>query len=211
MSGVSARRDICFKQTAERDLLADIALPAGGEWRNTVILHVHGGVWNRGERTFFDDRCHAFAERGFPSLTVDYRWSGEATYPAALHDVQSAVRWVRTEEPCGTTSQRVILCGHSAGAHLTALVAASEKRRDPPVDGYGDTPCSVDGLVCFDGPYDLLGAEENSETADFMGGQPTDVPQLYREASPPEQVTSEHPPTLLYHAKDDEWLTLRET
>lgn len=211
MGSVTAKRGSRFKRTSERDLLANIFLPPGDDWRGTVVVLVHGGVWNRGDRSFFDDRCRALAERGFPSLTVDYRLAGEATYPAALLDVKSAVRWIRSERPFGTDPRRVVLCGHSAGAHLAALTATTATTGPTPDDGYEDATSTVDGLVCFDGPYDLLGAAEGSETADFMGGQPTEIPERYREASPRERVTSAHPPTLLYHAEDDEWLTLRET
>lgn len=211
MEDVTSKRKVRFKQTPERDLFANVFLPASDDWRRTVLVHVHGGVWNRGDRSFFDDRCRALAAKGFPALTVDYRLSGEATYPAAAEDVKSAVRWVRSEEPFGITPRRIVLCGHSAGAHLAALTAATPNAEPTPDDEYEGTATAVDGLVGFDGPYDCLGAEEDGETADFLGGSPTEIPDRYRHASPRERVTSAHPPTLLYHAKDDEWLTLRET
>jgi acetyl esterase/lipase len=211
MENVTAKREVRFKRTPERDLFANAFLPSTDDRRRTVVVHVHGGVWNRGDKSFFDDRCRALAAAGFPALTVEYRLSGEATYPAALRDVESAVRWVRSEEPFGTTPRRIVLCGHSAGAHLAALTAATADSGPTPDDDYGDTPTTIDGLVGFDGPYDCLGAEEDGETADFLGGSPTEIPDRYRAASPRERVTSAHPPTVLYHATDDEWLTLRET
>lgn len=211
MSGVSTHRDVRFKRTPERDLYANAFLPSGDDWRDTVVVHVHGGVWNRGDRSFFDDRCRALAERRLPAVTVDYRLSGEATYPAALNDVKSAVRWVRSERPFGTTPQNLVLCGHSAGAHLAALTAATGDTGPTPEDEFEETASTVDGIVCFDGPYDLLGAAEGSETAEFMGGDPTEIPERYRDASPRERVTEAYPPTLLYQAEDDDWLTMRET
>ncbi|SDK71463.1 alpha/beta hydrolase [Natronorubrum texcoconense] len=211
MSAVVERQDICFKQTPERDLLANVFLPSTEDWRDTVVICLHGGVWNRGDRSFFDDRCRAFAEQRIPALTTDYRLSGEATYPAAVRDVKSAVRWIRHEEPFGITPRQIVLCGHSAGAHLAALTGATAASEPTPDDEYENAAMTVDGLVCFDGPYDLLGAKEHGETAVFMGGSPTEIPERYREASPRERVTSAHPPTLLYLAEDDEWLTMRET
>lgn len=208
---IAEKRDVRFKDTPQRDLLANAYRPTAAEQHSTTVLCIHGGVWNRGDRSFFDDRCRALAERGVPALTVDYRLSGEATYPAALNDVRSAVRWVRSERPFGTDSERIVLCGHSAGAHLAALTAATAPTEPMPDDEFGDTATTVDGVVCFDGPYDLLGAEENGETAAFMGSSPTEAPERYREASPRERVTPAHPPTLLYLAEDDEWLTMRET
>lgn len=211
MTDVRTERSVRFKRTPECDLAANWFLPAPAQRRPVVVVHVHGGVWNRGERSFFDDRCRALAERGVPAVTVDYRLSDQATYPAALRDVRSAVRWVRANAPFGTTPDRVVLTGHSAGAHLAALTAATAHGAAAPEDGYGDATSGVDGVVCFDGPYDLLGAEPGGETADFIGGDPTDVPERYREASPRERATGDHPPARLYHAEDDEWLTARET
>jgi acetyl esterase/lipase len=212
MPQITVKRDTRFKKTPERDLFADVFLPSPARRERAVVICIHGGVWNRGERSFFDDRCRALAERGFPAVTVDYRLSDEASYPAALNDVKSAVRWIRSVQPFGTSPRRVILCGHSAGAHLAALTATTTPSEPTtPDDDYEDADTTVDGLVCFSGPYDLLGAEEDGETADFMDGSPTEVPERYREAFPRERVTSSHPPTLLYLGEDDEWITMRET
>jgi len=211
MGKVTEKRDVLFKQTPERDLLANVFLPSLEEHRSTAVICIHGGVWNRGERSFFDDRCRALAEQGVPALTIDYRLSGEATYPAAAKDIKSAVRWVRLDESFGTIPDQIVLCGHSAGAHLAALTAATGTDKPKPDTEVEDAALTVDGIVCFDGPYDLLGAKEHGETTDFMGGSPIEIPERYREASPRERATSAHPPTLLYLAEDDEWLTMRES
>ncbi|WP_247729455.1 alpha/beta hydrolase [Halovivax limisalsi] len=211
MSDVTVDREIRFKRTEERDLFATTYLPPASERLDTTILLVHGGVWNRGERSFFAERARALAARGIPAVTVDYRLAGDATYPAALKDVKSAVRWTRAASPAGRRPRRVVLCGHSAGAHLAALTAAAPNDTPPPDDAFGDERCGVDGLIGFAGPYDLLGAREDGETAEFMGGPPSAIAERYREASPRERVTPDHPPARLYHGTEDEWLTLRET
>lgn len=219
VTGVHVERGVPFATPRDVDLRANVFRPSGDPagWRTTAIVHVHGGVWNRGERTFFDDRCRAMAERGFPAATVDYRLAPEATYPAAVRDVETAVRWARATDAVSERTDRVVLVGHSAGAHLSALVAATAHRTPAgdrpgvPDDGFGDASAAPDGVVCFDGPYDLMGAEPGGETAQFVGCEPTEDPELYREASPRERADASHPPALLYHAADDEWLTRRET
>ncbi|WP_227132971.1 alpha/beta hydrolase [Halorubellus salinus] len=215
MAAITEDRDVRFKRPPEGDLHANLFAPPedATDRRNTVVLHVHGGVWNRGEREFFDDRCRALAARGIPTATIDYRLSGTATYPAALQDVKTAIRWVRTGDAFDRVPDRIVLVAHSAGAHLAALAATTQDHGGDlaPDDAYGDASTAVDGIVCFDGPYDLMGAEPGGETADFVGCDPTENPDRYRAASPRERVTSEHPPALLYHADDDEWLTRRET
>lgn len=208
MNSVTVERGVTFQTRPQCDLEANAFVPA--EPGSAAIVLLHGGVWNRGERSFFDDRGRALAERGIPAFTVDYRLSGQATFPAALHDVRRAVRWVREDAPLGVDAETVVLCGHSAGAHLAALTAATGDQGSGPGDG-SESPPTVDGVVCLDGPYDLFGAEPGSETADFVGCDPTECPERYREASPRMRADETHPPALLYHATDDEWLTARET
>lgn len=211
MSDVTVERELRFKRTPDGDLFATAYLPPEGGRLETTILLIHGGVWNRGDRSFFDERGRALADRGIPAVAIDYRLAGDATYPAALKDVKSAVRWLKSEPPTGGRPNRVVLCGHSAGAHLAALTAAAPTATPAPDDAYGDASSAVDGLIGFAGPYDLLGAREDGETAEFIGGPPSAIPERYRDASPRERVTAAHPPTRLYHGTEDEWLTLRET
>ncbi|MFC3958037.1 alpha/beta hydrolase [Halovivax cerinus] len=211
MSPAIDEREIRFKRTPQRDLFATAYLPPDGDRIETTIVLLHGGVWNRGERTFFDERGRALAERGMQAVTVDYRLSGEATYPAALKDVKSAVRWLKSDPPANRYPNTLVLCGHSAGAHLAALTAAAPTDTPVPDDGFGETSSAVDGLIGFAGPYDLLGARQDGETAAFMGGPPSAIPEQYRNASPRERVTQAHPPARLYHGTEDQWLTLRET
>ena len=130
-SGVQVHHGVEFA-TVEgfRPLLLDLYLPAPGTASGAAIVYVHGGGWAVGTRRRFGRAFVAWsptpldllAQAGFVVATVDYRLSGEAHFPAQLHDVKAAVRWIRGNAgPLGVDSTRVVAWGESAGGHLAML------------------------------------------------------------------------------------------
>src|SRR5262249_25389478 len=91
--------------------------------------------------------CRALAERGAAVALVEYRFSGEALFPACLHDVKAAVRWLRTfGEHVGVNGDAIGVWGESAGGHLATFVALNSN--DDRLEGtVGVTGCSSDVLA----------------------------------------------------------------
>ena len=103
---------------------------------------------------------------GFTAVAVEYRLTGEAPWPAQLHDVKRAIRHVRANaNALGVDPDRIVLQGHSAGAHLALLAAgtADDPAWDPPGSEYGtgagapgdEVSCAVAAVVAFYPPTDL--------------------------------------------------------
>ena len=110
---------------AERDtgpLVMDLAVPPSRP--AGVVVWLHGGGWFTGDRHLGPDP-EAFARRtGLAMATVEYRLSGQALFPAPLHDVRAAVRHLRTHAvDLGVEPDAIGLWGSSAGGHLAALTA----------------------------------------------------------------------------------------
>ena len=116
-----------------RPLLLDLYLPDPGAspGQAPVVLFLHGGGWGLGSRTEvgppFDDWQPSFFERlaqaGFAVASADYRLSGEARFPAQLHDAKAAVRWLRRNAgEYQLDGDRIVAWGASAGGHLAALL-----------------------------------------------------------------------------------------
>src|SRR2546428_4160110 len=106
--------------------LLDAYVPAGHGPFPTVIL-VHGGGWEYGDRSNMADIAKYLAVHGFVAFTIDYRLANPKRvynpYPAAVEDVQTAIRWVRQHAAdYGADPARLGLLGSSAGAHLLSLV-----------------------------------------------------------------------------------------
>lgn len=93
-----------------------------------VVIHVHGGGWSRGDRTYnfygAPKLCSAYAQMGYFAVAIGYRLGNFANF---MEDVATAVRWVveniATLEGCERADPtRIVLSGHSAGAHIVALL-----------------------------------------------------------------------------------------
>src|SRR5580692_6078407 len=107
-------------------MLADVYLP-DAEPPLPVIIWLHGGGWRFGDRRLAPDLTRHFASRGFAMVSIEYRLSGQAVFPAPLEDVKAAVRWVRSAaERYGFDADHIGLWGSSAGGHLAALAALCE-------------------------------------------------------------------------------------
>lgn len=157
---------------------ADITVPQGEGPFPTVVL-VHGGGWVTGAPGLVAPLARHLTDRGFLTVNTSYALSNRerAGFPTAVEDVACAVRYAALHPDSDGT---VAVIGHSAGAHIGALVALAG-------DGYrGECPFGGPGLpqrfVGLGGPYDVtrLGMAVSS----FFGGPPDRLPELWAEGNP---------------------------
>ncbi len=151
----------------------DLYLPQGGEL--PVIIWLHGGGWRFGDRRLGPDLSRYFAQRGFAMVSIDYRLSGEATFPAQLHDVKTAIRWVRANATrYGLDGAHIGLWGSSSGGHLAALAAltGSGILEDDPLE-YAGQSSEVQAVVDGYGPTDFLQQDAQRDPL----GRPSDDPE----------------------------------
>lgn len=165
-----------YRAAAAADADAARALP--------VVVWVHGGGWRNGDK---DNRaginlCQAWAKAGFVVVGLDYRLTPDVVHPAHIEDVAAGLAWIhRNIAKHGGDPQRVFLLGHSAGAHLVALVATAPKY----LQAHDLTPKSaIAGVMSIDtASYDLTATRTplvRRMIADAFG----DDPKTLREASP---------------------------
>jgi acetyl esterase/lipase len=88
-----------------------------------VVLDLHGGAWNNGDRADCAARDTVLARHGIAAAALDFRHAGDG-YPASLLDINYAVRWVKARAGAlRLDPERVDLCGQSSGGHLAMLAA----------------------------------------------------------------------------------------
>jgi acetyl esterase/lipase len=196
-----------YGTAGERRLQLDLYLPKGLAGATPAIIFIHGGAWKGGKRGDMKFYCVKFAERGYLTATVTYRLTGEAPFPAAVHDVKCAVRWLRANAArYQVDSERIMVSGNSAGGHLSMMIGYSD---DPSLEGKGgnnDVSSRVCAVVNFYGPTDLTTdfAKKQEVLKDFMGGRTFDqAPDTYKLASPLFHLTKDDPPTLIFHGSID--------
>ena len=128
-----------------RRLKLDLYLPPGpATGARPAIVYMHGGGWSGGTpRTTgafenWPEVLASFAARGYVVASIQYRFSGEAPFPAAAQDAKAAVRWMRANATAyGIDPQRIVSWGASAGGQLAGILATScgVTALDPPATG----------------------------------------------------------------------------
>lgn len=227
-SGVTVHHGIEFA-TVEgfRPLLVDVYIPAPGVASGAAIVYLHGGGWAVGTRRRFGRAFTSWsptpldrlAQAGFVVATVDYRLSGEARFPAQLHDVKAAIRWLRGNAArLGVDPTRVIAWGESAGGHLAVLAGLTGDRAELEGeigDQFGESS-AVCGVVDWYGPMNLLSLSsqhrsDSDKRPDAAGswesllvGAPLQTDRARtRAASPISYVHAAAPPIQIHHGTID--------
>ena len=122
-----AHRDLPYAEGKNKRQTLDVYAPAEGK-NLPVVVWIHGGGWQAGDKAEVHLKPQAFADRGFVFVSVNYRLLPEATIKQMGGDVAKAIRWVRDHaRDFGGDPDRLIVSGHSAGAQLAALVCTYER------------------------------------------------------------------------------------
>src|SRR5207253_5788055 len=107
-------------------LQVNLARPKEASGRSPAVLCIHGGGFRAGKREGWDARCQQLAEHGYVAATVTYRLAPKYQFPAAVHDVKAAVRWLRANaDKYKIDPQRIGVVGDSAGGHLAQFLGVT--------------------------------------------------------------------------------------
>jgi len=175
----------------------NVLMPAGvqpGEKR-PVVVFFYGGSWKDGERGDYRFAGEALARLGYVAVVPDYRLYPEVKYPVFQDDAALALRWVQDHagEFYGDADS-VFVMGHSAGAHLGALLTLDTRyaRKAGVRDGF------IKGFIGLAGPYGFTPSKADN-VRDVFAGVPDE------EATKPiNYVTAAAPPMLLLYGLDDD-------
>jgi acetyl esterase/lipase len=205
MAAIEERKDVVYGDAGNRPLKLDIYRPA--ERNGAAVLVVHGGGWSRGSKDMLVNACRLLAEQGFVALASEYRLTGEAPFPACIHDVKRAIRWAKQNAgELGFDPGKLCLEGHSAGAHLVLLAAgtAGDARLAPP-EGMSGVSEQVAAVTAIYPPvlFYLGGARPSGALAakSLPGADLSDEAAAL--ASPIEHVKPGYPPVMLLHGDAD--------
>ena len=173
-----------------------------------AILDMHGGGWEKRQVESDRPMMERLAARGFVTAIVSYRLSGEAKYPAALHDGKAAVRFLRAHaKELKLDPERIGVMGGSAGGHLSGLLAMTSGK--PEFDGNGpnrDFSSAVKACIVMAATQDLVAANAAKSTPSavaFFGGTCEEQRAIYEQASPITHVRAGGPPTIFIEGEKD--------
>jgi acetyl esterase/lipase len=142
----------------------DVYTPSDGAEDAAVVVFFYGGGWNKGSKSSYLFVGQSLASAGFIVVIPDYRLFPDVVFPDFVADAAKAVAFAREtlRKPDGTP-RALFLAGHSAGAHIAALLNLDERY----LTAAGVPPKSVAGAVGLSGPYDFLPIKEDIYKATF--------------------------------------------
>lgn len=203
---------IVYAREDGRELKLDVYRPRARPAGCPVLLQIHGGAWVFGtRRTQALPLMYHMASRGWVCVSVDYRLSPRATFPAHLVDCKRALAWIRERGPAyGADPGFVVVTGGSAGGHLAALLALTPG--DPEYQpGFEDVDTRVQGCVPFYGVYDLVdrhGDYRHRGLHQLLERMVIKAPletarDAYERASPVARIGPHAPPFFVVHGDRD--------
>jgi PelA/Pel-15E family pectate lyase len=208
---VFEQKNVVYNKIGERNLLLDAFSPSEKSNKlRPAILIIHGGGWRTGNRTQHYALAQRLATMGYVCFTPEYRLSTEALFPAAVHDLKAAIRWVRANAATyNIDTNRIATLGFSAGGQLSALLGTTGD--NPKLEG--DTGhlghstkvnaiVDMDGILAFIHPESGEGDDSKNTSAAtyWFGYSKIENPDLWKKGSALTYVGDKTPPTLFINS-----------
>lgn len=183
-----------------------------------VVVYIHGGAWQAGSKSGVAARLIPLIRKGeYAGVSIAYRFTNEAQWPAQIHDCKTAIRWIRANaDKYGFDANNIGVWGSSAGAHLALMLGATgnTSELDGQLGAYTNTSSKVQAVVNFYGPTDLyaiLGqpgtydhTSANAPVAKLIGGVLAENKDKAAAASPVTYINAQDAPVLTVHGDKDQ-------
>ena len=218
-SDFNVMRDIRYVKGGHERQSLDLALPIKRKSNSPlpVIAFIHGGAWRAGNKDNGLSQLYELLESGqYAGVSIGYRLSQHAKWPAQIHDCKAALRWVKANaKKYGLDGRRIAVHGTSAGGHLVALLGTSAGV--PEMDGliglHIDISTDVRCVLNYYGPTNFLRMNDfksridhdaaDSPESQLIGGAIQDNKIKTLTANPITYIDSEDAPFLIMHGTDD--------
>ncbi|MBA2116175.1 alpha/beta hydrolase fold domain-containing protein [Bremerella alba] len=227
VTGVKITRDIAYGDGKINRQKLDVAVPEKPSTDKPlpVIVLIHGGGWQGGTHGPFLNRATALVRSGdFAAVSIGYRLTDVASWPAQIHDCQAGLRWVKANaEKYNWDPEKIVVWGSSAGGHLVAMlgVSADVSELDGKLGSHSDQSLKVAGVVNFFGPANMLtmgdpkGFERHdspdSPESKLLGGPAKENVEVAKSASPQFHVSKGDAPILILHGTDDSTVPFQQS
>ncbi|MEZ5354939.1 MAG: alpha/beta hydrolase [Bryobacteraceae bacterium] len=218
--GVTVKHDIVYATYGARKMHLDLYLPpASAKVPYPAVVYIHGGGWRNGNKNAFARQAAHMASKGFVGASIEYRLSGEATWPAAMNDAKAAVRWLRANAAQYKVDARHIgAAGGSAGGHLDAMLGVTGEVKSLEGDG-GSTGYSsrVVAVAGFNPAVDLVAfgkkASPNAtgSVSAFLGGSYAERKEIWELATPITHVSKGSAQFLFLHGEADTTVPIQQS
>lgn len=202
-------------------LSLDLYIPEG-KGPHPLIVWIHGGAFRAGDkgRVWWNPMPRQ-TDRGYAVASINYRLSGQARFPALIHDSKAAIRWLRANAArYELKADRIVVAGESAGGYLSAMMGTTGgiAALEDLAMGNAKESSRVQGVIDFFGPSDFLQMDAgvphscekpqihnapDSPESQLLGCNIQTCPQEVKTANPITYVSRDDPPFLIMHGTGD--------
>jgi acetyl esterase/lipase len=192
------RRHLNISYGADPQHRLDVYVPDQVREPRPLVVFWHGGRWTSGNKADYRFVGAALTELGYVAVLPNYRHYPAVKMPGFMNDAASAALWAAAHaSQYGADPKRLYLMGHSAGAHMAALVTLDPRYFASAAPPSQPAP-HIAGVIGLSGPYDFLPLRE-ADVQDMFG-----PPQKYPDSQPINFARSDAPPMLLVHGLNDQ-------
>ncbi len=200
----------------------DVYFPDHGNGPFPVILSIHGGAFKFGDKRSEVAPMLEGLKRGYAVVSINYRLSPEAKWPAQIQDCKAAARWIRANaKKYKLNPEKIAAWGASAGGHLSAVLGTSGEVAVLEDLSFGNAKESsrVQAVVDWFGPTNFLNMDEHlkeskvkdpqmhstpgSPESELLGKNLEEVSELVKQADPGTYVSVDDPPFFIQHGTED--------
>jgi acetyl esterase/lipase len=222
---VQITSDISYARVDGFDLKLDLYLP-GSASNPELMIFIHGGAWRGGSKDGWpiNRLANSFAVDGMAVASVEFRMSHEGMFPAQIHDIKAAVRFLRgNASSFGYNAEKIGILGASSGGHLVAMMGVSNghAQLEGSVGDYDNVSSDVQAVVSYYGASNLHsilnqstphGLSVRKPALDLLiGGQPEVMSELATLASPVALVNADSVPLLMLHGDQDPQMPINQS
>jgi acetyl esterase/lipase len=185
------------------ELRLDIYRPPAGIAKQMATIHFHGGGFVGGNKESLAERIRPYAALGYVAIAAQYRLSGQAGFPALVHDAKAAIRWVRANaQKLGLQPQRIGVVGYSAGGYLALFTAGTSNRREFEGNG-GNMNVGSEVATCI-AYYPATSIPNNMMP-------PGSDEAAIRNAMATTHIVKGYPPAIIFHGVEDTTIRLESS
>ncbi|MCH2206935.1 MAG: sulfatase-like hydrolase/transferase [Lentisphaerales bacterium] len=212
LTQLDIRKEIPYAQYGDRVMTLDMYRPKHISGKLPAIICLHGGGWAKGKSWFAMKWAAQYAKNGFVAVAINYRLTGEAKFPANIHDCKAAVRWLRANaKKYKIDPDKIAAMGTSAGGHLAALLGTSADVKE--LEGNGgnqEFSSRIQAVVPMAAQTNFLSPriiELSKQTKGLyqklLGGSYQTHPKMYSAASPITYLNKNDPPMFFISGEED--------
>lgn len=213
-------KNLVYAEDGGKKLQLDIYKPKEQK-EPYLIVWVHGGAWHSGSK---ENPTLGLLPYGYALASVDFHASTEKPFPANVHDIKAAIRFLRANaKKYAYNADKIIIWGASSGGHLAALIATTNN--NPTLEGnlgnYLEISSSVQACLDFYGPTNFLtilnqstphGLNVRLPALAILLGKPLEQSiEMAKLASPFYQVDATDPPIFIVHGEQDNQVPINQS